>query len=124
ADSSPTAPPAATLAPGDSAELLGILTGTLQRTGLLSCSALPAESVTRTIGRWGGVIEVGPHVLRIPAFALDGPVTITATIPANSRVNRVEFQPHGLQFDRSAALTMSYANCNLLGSLAPKRVAY
>jgi hypothetical protein len=39
-------------------------------------------------------------------------------------VNFVRFKPEGLQFERSAALTMSYANCNLLGKLLPKRIAY
>jgi hypothetical protein len=39
-------------------------------------------------------------------------------------VNRVQFAPHGIRFERPAALTMSYANCNLLGVLLPKRIAY
>jgi len=39
-------------------------------------------------------------------------------------VNRIQFQPEGLVFQRSAALTMSYANCNLLGKLLPKRIVY
>lgn len=50
-------------------------------------------------------------------------MTITATAPKGD-VNLVEFQPSGLVFKKDAALTMSYANCNLLGSLAPKRIAY
>src|SRR5437588_446545 len=72
---------------------------------------------------WGGVIRIGPHTLSIPAGALDAAVTITATAPSDN-VNRVRFQPEGLVFRRSAALTMSYANCNLLGTLLPKRIAY
>jgi len=39
-------------------------------------------------------------------------------------VNAVRFQPAGLKFQRSAYLAMSYANCNLLGLLLPKQVAY
>ncbi len=30
----------------------------------------------------------------------------------------------GLVFQRAATLTMSYANCNLLGTILPKRIAY
>ena len=48
---------------------------------------------------------------------------ITA-VAASGTVNAVRFQPEGLQFQRTAYLTMSYANCDLLGSLAPKRIAY
>jgi len=39
-------------------------------------------------------------------------------------VNLVEFEPAGLVFKKTTALTMSYANCDLLGSLLPKRIAY
>ena len=69
------------------------------------------------------MIRIGPHKLWIPAGALDAPVTITATAPSDN-VNRVRLRPEGLVFRRSAALTMSYANCNLLGKILPKRVAY
>src|SRR2546426_3477487 len=34
------------------------------------------------------------------------------------------FRSEGLVFRRSATLTMSYANCNLLGKILPKRIAY
>ena len=50
-------------------------------------------------------------------------MTITATAPSDT-VNVIEFQPQGLQFEKAAALTMSYANCNTLGSLLPKQIAY
>ena len=39
-------------------------------------------------------------------------------------VNSVRFSPQGLHFLAPAALTMSYSNCNLLGKLLPKRIAY
>jgi len=51
-------------------------------------------------------------------------VTITGSLVTGRGVNAVRFQPEGLRFQRSAYLTMSYANCNLLGRLLPKRVAY
>jgi len=117
-DRAPTAPAPV---PAPDASLIGDL---LRPTGLLQCSALPAASVTQTIGPEGGSITVGPHVLRIPAGALDQPTTITASLDNNRGVNGIRFAPEGLQFDTPAYLTMSYANCNLLGKLLPKRIAY
>ena len=123
-DNSPTgvaAEPAVTtpeLAPN--ASLLG---GLLRPLGLLKCQALPTATATKTIGPNGGVLQVGPHVLWVPPGALDRNVTITATAPSGS-ARAVEFSPHGLEFEESAWLTMSYANCDLLGTLLPKRIAY
>jgi len=45
-------------------------------------------------------------------------------LPTGLGVNAVKFQPEGLQFKVPAALSMSYANCSLLGKLLPKRIAY
>jgi hypothetical protein len=125
AEVSPTAPPAATVTTATDAELLDLLglESTLRRIGLLSCSPMPSANASAWIGRAGGTITVGPHSLVVPAGALDRPVLITASAPS-ARVNRVELLPHGLTFDVPARLTMSYRNCNLLGSLAPKRIAY
>ena len=66
---------------------------------------------------------MGPHVLSIPAGALSAPVTITAISPSE-RVNRINFQPAGLVFQKAATLAMSYSNCSLLGKLLPKHIAY
>ena len=107
----------------DTAPNASLLGGILRPLGLLKCSPLPARTVTKTIGPSGGVLQVGPHVLVIPRGALRQDVTITATAPS-SDVNSVEFSPHGLDFEQSAWLTMSYANCDLLGRLLPKRIAY
>jgi hypothetical protein len=117
-DRAPTAPQA----PAPSASLLGSLLGP---TGLLKCSNLPYDSTTATIGRWGGSVSVGPHTLVIPPGALSNPTAITMVLPTNlGGVNAVQFKPAGLQFRTPAALTMSYANCSLLGNLLPKRIAY
>ena len=102
------------------ADLFGDLT---KRTGLLQCTPLPYDSVTQTIGPEGGVMQVGPHTFTVPAGALDTAVTITAVTPSDT-INRVQFQPEGLVFNGYTTLRMSYANCDLLGSLLPKRVAY
>jgi hypothetical protein len=101
----------------------GLLGDLLDATSLLKCSALSADSVTQTIGPAGGVISVGPHSLTIPAGALDQDVEITAIAPSDT-VSRIHLEPHGLTFDRAVVLRLSYANCEGLGSLLPKRVAY
>jgi len=114
--------------PAPSADLIGSTldaTGSLlQGLGLLKCSQLPADTETETVGPAGGTLSAGPHTLYIPPNALSSPVTITMSIRQGGGVNGVHFEPEGLQFQRSAYLTMSYANCNLLGRLAPKRIAY
>jgi hypothetical protein len=115
-DRSPLAP----AAPAPNAGLFGDIG---DATGLLACTPLPADSASETIGPAGGVLYVGPHRLIVPAGALDAPVTITAVAPSDS-VNQVRFQPEGLTFAEPAYLTLSYANCNLLGSVVPKRIAY
>lgn len=115
----PTAPASTPTPP--QASLIGDLLGGL---GLLHCSDLPAASATRTIGAAGGTIQVGPHTLRVPAGSLSAPVAITGEVLTGYGVNVVRFRPAGLQFQRAASLTMSYANCNLLGLLLPKQIAY
>ena len=117
-DRSPTAvaPP-----PPPQADLIGSL---LSATGLLKCSNLPYASSTQTIGVGGGVISAGPHTLVIPPGALAAPTAITMTAPTGLGVNAVKFRPEGLRFTTPAALTMSYANCSLLGKVLPKRIAY
>jgi len=116
-DRTPTAPQP----PAPSASLLSSL---LAPTGLLKCSDLPYASSTQTIGIEGGTISAGPHKLVIPPGALDEPTAITMTLPTGLGVNAVKFEPAGLEFLTPAALTMSYANCSLLGNLLPKRIAY
>lgn len=124
-DSSPVAPPPPALHEGVSANLLGSLGGTLNNLlGLTACSPLPPATTTKTIGPAGGVIAVGPHELIIPAHALSHNVTITASIKSEN-VNRVHFEPDGLQFAVPATLTMSYANCSLTNSLLRQhRIVY
>lgn len=116
-DRTPTAPPP----PAPSAGLLGWVLGP---TGLLQCSDLPYDSTAQTIGIEGGSLSVGPHTLVIPPGALSDSTTITMILPTGLGVNAVKFQPAGLEFLTPAALTMSYANCSLLGNLLPKRIAY
>jgi hypothetical protein len=104
-------------------DVTGLVGGLARTLGLLKCSPLPPATATATIGPWGGAITVGPHTLVVPPGALSQNVTITASLSADT-VNAITFQPEGLQFQKSAYLTMSYANCNLLGKLLPKHIAY
>lgn len=116
-DNLPTASPM----PAPDASLIGDLVGAL---GLLKCTPMPAASAQKQIGPAGGSLQVGPHVLVVPAGALSQTVLIRAEAPSDV-VNSVRLYPEGLQFSRVGAyLTMSYANCNLLGKLLPKRIAY
>lgn len=120
---SPSAPPA----PNPS--LLGGVVGTVTGTtttltgslgnllnGLVACQVRETERGSATIGRYGGVVRVGPHTLHVPAGALDRDVTISAVAPAGDFV-KVELQPEGLRFARPTALTLSYRDCGLLGNL-------
>ena len=118
----PSAPPSTPSARlGSGSGLLGTGLGE----GLLTCTPLPYTSVQQTVGPEGGVIQIGPHTLAIPAGALDSAVVITAETPSES-VNSIRFQPEGLTFapGHPARLTMSYANCSLLGQLLPKKIVY
>jgi hypothetical protein len=111
------------LAAQDSAQLLELLSNTLKKTLFLTCSPMPRDTETQWVGPMGGTINVSKHKLVIPAGALDKWVKITAVAPSDTK-NRVEFYPHGLEFDKPARLSMSYANCSLVGSLLPKHIAY
>ena len=95
----------------------------LSPSGLLTCAPLPADSVTQILGPDGGTLSVGTYRLTVPAGALSEPVSITAIAPTGT-VDAVRFRPEGLIFQSPALLSMSYANCDLLGSLLPKRIAY
>src|SRR5260370_15114534 len=82
-DHMPTAPqPSA-----PSASLLGCL---LAPTGLLTCSNLPYDSTTQTIGIRGGSLSVGPHTLIIPHGALSKPTPITNVPPSGRGAHTLE----------------------------------
>jgi hypothetical protein len=117
-------PPAAPSVPAPQFERGPGSGGLLQSTGLLQCSDLAFDSETRWIGPGGGTITAGPHTLTIPSGALDRWTSITMSAPSGHGINAVHFEPDGLHFDRPATLTMGYGNCNLLGTLLPKRIAY
>lgn len=94
-----------------------------QLVGLLRCTPQPADSATAVIGPLGGTITAGANTFTVPEGALLDSVSITM-VAASDTVNRVHFEPEGLQFLQPASLTMSYANCDTFGSLIPKNIAW
>jgi hypothetical protein len=103
-------------------DLTGTVVGTLGSvTDLLTCSPLPYDSETQTVGPDGGVITVGRNSLAIPSGALSQPVQITAE-QIRGKTNSVRFSPEGLRFQKPAVLTMNYENCALV--LVQKRIVY
>jgi hypothetical protein len=101
------------------------LLGTPIAAGLLACDPLPYAADSATIGPDGGTLVIGRHTLAVPAGALATPVLIRGEAQVGT-VNSVTLQPEGLHFapGKPAKLTLSYANCPLLGRLLPKRIAY
>src|SRR5439155_13139643 len=65
--------------------------------GLISCTPLPYDSVTKVIGPEGGWLVASGHVLLVDSLALSSPVSITA-VAASDTLNLVRFQPEGLGF--------------------------
>ncbi|HKC46264.1 MAG TPA: hypothetical protein VKB63_01585 [Gemmatimonadales bacterium] len=125
-DSSPTGV-SVTPTPPVSGELVsGVVsttTGLVGKLGLLRCTPLPDAKSSAVIGPAGGRMQIGQYTLQVPAGALARPVQISGEQLPDT-VNSVRFAPEGLQFARPATLTMTYANCNLLSRVLPKRIAY
>ncbi len=107
-----------------SPELLELLSRPVGQLGLVRCEALPADRESEWIGPQGGTLRVGPHRLVIPAGALKRWTLIRAEAPSEHGVRRVVFEPHGLEFEKPVALTMSFDRCNLLGTLLPGHIVY
>jgi|SRR5579862_3810603 len=63
-----------------------------------------------TVGIWGGQIQIGPHSLSVPPFAVLKPVTITATTIPGDTIG-VVFGPQGQQFILPPTLSLDYSHC-------------
>jgi hypothetical protein len=74
------------------------------------CDPLQYVATVKIIGEAGGTLDFGPHTLRIPAGALDGPTVITAEGLTSLRVE-ARFAPHGLRFHRPVSLELSRKHC-------------
>lgn len=74
------------------------------------------ETVTKTIGRWGGVIrlrEAGLTVI-VPFGAVHERTEITVTAPAGDLVG-YEFGPHGIEFRRPLTMMQDMTRTKGLG---------
>lgn len=116
APSAPAAPPL--VQPAPEGRLLGPILN-----GLLACYPQPYAAASQVIGPAGGRLQVGRHLLVVPAGALASPVRITGEAPTGV-VSSVRFQPEGLQFQRAVQLTLDYSSCPLGRLRLLKRVAY
>lgn len=129
---SPLEPQATTSSPPDGAiygpqEIPDIntnLLGGLLGKKFLTCTPLPAQSKSASIGILGGVINIGPHKLVILPGAVLSKKTITAQITANDKTNSIRFSPEGLKFNVPAVLTISWSNCKYTGLLGLLKLAY
>ena len=99
----------------------GVIGALLEITGLLTCQEQPYDVTYKTIGPKGGTIEVGKHSLAIPKGALRKNVRIKAE-QMRGPTNSVRLSPEGLKFQRPAALTLNYRNCENVE--VPKAVVY
>jgi hypothetical protein len=125
-DNSPTGVSVASTPPVSGDLVSGVVsttTGLVGDLGLLKCTPLPYAKSSATIGPLGGTLQIGQNTLTVPAGALTQSVQITGE-QLSDTVNSVQFSPQGLQFAKPASLSMPYANCNLLGRLLPKQIAY
>jgi len=87
---------------------------------LVACRPLPYDSVTKTIGPAGGMIEVRHNNwLVVPRGALSASVQITA-VASSDTVAMVRFKPEGLRFQTSALLVLAYDNCRLPRGVTPR----
>jgi hypothetical protein len=98
----------------------GLLDGLL---GIAVCEPLSPAVASRTIGRYGGELRVGPHTLTVPAGALAEDVRITGSTISGS-VRGVDFQPHGLQFSKPVSLTFNYDRCTIPSEAGATEIVY
>jgi hypothetical protein len=76
----------------------------------LNCSPRRLAEGSAWIGPSGGVLQIGPHRLIVPAGALTRKVFISGTVPAG-RPFQVDLQPHGLIFRKAAGLILDATSC-------------
>jgi hypothetical protein len=76
----------------------------------LNCTPRVTYQGSAVIGPEGGVLQVGPHRLIVPAGALTGKVLISGTVP-EGRDFEIDLQPHGLQFKKAAGLILDTSSC-------------
>ena len=83
-----------------------------------TCGTQVTSSYSGVFGPAGGTLLFGTSRLIIPGGALRDTVTISATILDGDN-SRVRFQPHGLQFAKSAGLLLDTSGCSLDDGFVP-----
>ncbi|HEX6133444.1 MAG TPA: hypothetical protein VFZ24_05760 [Longimicrobiales bacterium] len=80
---------------------------------LVECPTDVTTTVTKTLGTFGGSIEVGGHRVDLPLGAVRRPTQFTVTIPASRfvEVHITADGQHGFRFYETAAITISYERC-------------
>ena len=76
----------------------------------VNCSPRRSASGSAWIGPSGGVLQIGPHRLIVPAGALTKKVFISGTVP-EGKPFQVNLEPHGLQFRKAAGLILDASSC-------------
>lgn len=76
----------------------------------LNCQPKQIATGSAVIGPSGGILQIGPHRLIVPAGALTSPVRISGTVP-EGRPFQIDLQPHGLQFRKAAGLILDASSC-------------
>lgn len=76
----------------------------------LPCNVPSDLNGSAVIGPEGGILDVGPHRLIIPAGALTEKVAVSGFVPAGTSIE-IHFEPHGLQFRKPAGLILNVASC-------------
>ncbi len=89
-----------------------------------NCASPVKVNASATIGKNGGVLNIGPHRLEIPRGALNSTVTITAKTGDKNLGNAIKFGPEGLRFRTYAVLTMNMSNCKGWGWLKLPQIVY
>lgn len=77
----------------------------------LQCSVPQALWGEAKVGPAGGELDVGPHRLIVPPGALTRDTVISATVPAGNTIE-IDFQPHGLRFNKPAGLILNASACS------------
>jgi hypothetical protein len=87
-------------------------TGAAQAGKFVPLNCVPRQIATGSavIGPSGGILQIGPHRLIVPAGALTERVLISGTVP-EGRPFQIDLQPHGLQFRKAAGLILDASSC-------------
>lgn len=86
-----------------------------------ACATHITSTDSGVFGPAGGTLVFGTSRLIIPGGALKDTVTISAT-SLGGETSRVEFQPHGLEFAKSAGLLLDTSGCAIDEQNAPNVV--